>query len=448
MISLNVKKGYRLKITGEPPKELVELPKPSHVALLPEKIPFIKPRLKVRVGDHVETGSEIFEDKRNTRLKFLSPGSGQITEINFGPRRVIKEVVIKLDNKESYVPFEHINKDGLQNIDRNDLVKMLSKGGLWPLLRALPYQDIAPTDKVPPQIIVSLGSSEPFQVSPEIYLDGNTDLFAFGISVLEKLSNNNVIIAANAEDKSRLPDQSGRITHIIKGDYPADNPGVILYKTKTSAAQNNSWFINTQDVLLIAGLLKEGAYPTGRIVAVGGELAPHPGYVKTRIGAPVSHITQNENNKIKSRCVAGGIMTGYSIDKKSFLGFYETSVLILPEGGKRELFGFIQPGFNKQSYSRTFLSSINRSHLNMNCNMNGEERACVACGSCAEVCPVDIIPSLTFKCTLADEIEESLSHGLLDCVECGLCTYVCPSKIEICTILQNAKRSYYKEMSG
>jgi Na+-transporting NADH:ubiquinone oxidoreductase subunit A len=81
----------------------------------------------------------------------------------------------------------------------------------------------------------------------------------------------------------------------------------------------------------------------------------------------------------------------------------------------------------------------------MDCNMHGEERACINCGTCASVCPVDILPQFTMKCVLADEVEESLEHGLLDCAECGLCSYVCPSKIEICTILKEAKAEYYKE---
>ncbi len=81
----------------------------------------------------------------------------------------------------------------------------------------------------------------------------------------------------------------------------------------------------------------------------------------------------------------------------------------------------------------------------MDCNFHGEERACINCGSCAEVCPVDILPQFTYKCVLADEIEEALAHGMLDCVECGLCSYVCPSKIELSDVLKNTKKAYYLE---
>lgn len=81
----------------------------------------------------------------------------------------------------------------------------------------------------------------------------------------------------------------------------------------------------------------------------------------------------------------------------------------------------------------------------MDCNFHGEERACINCGSCAEVCPVDILPQFTYKCILADEIEDALGHGMLDCVECGLCTYVCPSKVELYETLKKTKKAYYLE---
>jgi Na+-transporting NADH:ubiquinone oxidoreductase subunit A len=64
---------------------------------------------------------------------------------------------------------------------------------------------------------------------------------------------------------------------------------------------------------------------------------------------------------------------------------------------------------------------------------------------CADVCPVDILPQMTYKAILAEEVEESLAHGLLDCVECGLCSYVCPAKIELTETLKKAKAAYARE---
>ncbi|MEA3437464.1 MAG: hypothetical protein U9R43_13425, partial [Thermodesulfobacteriota bacterium] len=122
MISVHVRKGYDLKIAGKPSREVKELEKPDSVAVLPEKIPFIKPRLKIEVGDNVKVGSLLFEDKRNPDLNFLSPGGGRVAEINFGLRRVIKEIVIKLDSDEKYEEIETVSENLLEHIEKEKLV--------------------------------------------------------------------------------------------------------------------------------------------------------------------------------------------------------------------------------------------------------------------------------------------------------------------------------------
>ena len=102
MISVKVKKGYPLKLAGAPENDLAVLEKPSRIAVLPERIPFVKPRLKVRIGDPVKRGALLFEDKRNPDIRFLSPGGGTITDIVFGPRRVIREIVLVRDSVSLY----------------------------------------------------------------------------------------------------------------------------------------------------------------------------------------------------------------------------------------------------------------------------------------------------------------------------------------------------------
>ncbi|MFC1825952.1 NADH:ubiquinone reductase (Na(+)-transporting) subunit A, partial [Thermodesulfobacteriota bacterium] len=66
MISVHIRKGFRLNISGKPSHRVEELKKPDKVALLPEIIPFIKPRLKVQVDDQVKIGTPLIEDKRNS----------------------------------------------------------------------------------------------------------------------------------------------------------------------------------------------------------------------------------------------------------------------------------------------------------------------------------------------------------------------------------------------
>jgi Na+-transporting NADH:ubiquinone oxidoreductase subunit A len=445
MISVNIRKGYKVNIAGKPSHEVVKSDKPSRVALLPERIPFVKPRLKVKVGDKVKTGTPMFEDKRNPDVIFLSPAGGEIAQINFGPRRVIKEIVVELDHKEDQESFPIFDATQIESIQRKELVKAILSGGLWPLLRELPFRDIANPDVTPPLIIVSLDAREPFQAAPEVYLKDKIDLLEFGIKILRKLSEK-VLISTSVDNTLVLQKLNGYVTHTLNGVYPSDDPGVLLYHIKQTQAENKAWYINGQNVLLLAELFKSGKYPIERTVVLGGNMVNEKKHILTRAGVPLDHLVRNRtDHSMETRYIVGGIFRGYIGNKDSYMGFYETSLVLIPEGGEKEFFGFLRPGYTKPSRSRAFLSYFNKSTLPMDCNFHGEERACINCGSCAEVCPVDILPQFTYKCILADEIEEALVHGMLDCVECGLCTYVCPSKVELSETLKKTKKAYYLE---
>jgi len=446
MISIKIKKGYHLALEGQPTPEIETLDKPADIAVLPERIPFVKPRLTVKVGDAVNIGSPLFVDKRNPAIRFLSPGGGKITRINFGARRSIKEIVIRLDENETHESFGKIAEKDLSTIGRRRLIQTIMEGGLWPLIRELPFRDIARPDTVPPGLFVHLDDVEPFHPVPEAYLGGKTGLFKYGLEALQRLVDGKVYISI-ADRKTRLPKELEQlVTHTVSGNYPATDPGVLLYHLKRSPRENRSWFISGQEVLLVAQLLKSGQYPTRKMVVLAGSSARERKHFQTRIGFPLRQITQNRA-EAGCRYVVGGIYRGYKASDATYMGFYESSLSLIPEGDQREFLGFVRPGFRKPSYSRAFGSCLRTSVLEIDCNRHGGERACIACGNCAGVCPVNIFPQLTFKSILADEMEEYLAHGLLDCVECGLCSYVCPSKIELLTTFKKAKAQYYREQA-
>jgi Na+-transporting NADH:ubiquinone oxidoreductase subunit A len=450
MQSIKIKKGYSLNILGEPKNELVRLGPSSQLAVTPERIPFIKPRLKVGVGDKIALGSVLFEDKRRPKIKFLSPGAGHITAINYGPRRVIREIIIALDVDEEQIDFGKVDLKTLQDMHRRELADYLLKAGVWPYLKTLPYGDIAPFDQKPAEIIVSLNTQQPFVARPEVYLAGQKDLFLSGLKILEKLAGaaRNVLVVADMESTRNLSDYTSIITYRMEGAYPSDDPGVFNYHYKSDTSQNTNWYIDGQDLLQLSRLCRTGHYPVQRVVAVAGSHAAKRCHMATRCGAPISQLIGADTPPENTRYILGGVFRGFEVSEKSFLSFYETSLQLLPDGKFREFGALFNPGLNKSSFSRTFLSALQARPLELNCNLHGGVRACIACGYCTQVCPVDIFPQLAYKAILADEVEEYLSHGLLDCVECGLCSYVCPSKIELTETLRQAKRNYYKEQSS
>ena len=442
---IQLKKGYSPRIAGAPSRQLQSLDPPRQVGMVPNQIPFVKPRLLVEEGARVAIGSPLFEDKRNSRIRFPSPGGGQVTRIAFGPRRVVQEIEISLDAEES---SEHIDVppvDGWESLSRERLVETLLAGGVWPFLKVLPFMDIADPDDRPPAIFVRLGDDEPFAPDPNVYLNDRQADFKVGIKLLRILCDRVQIHLAG--DDSVLSMLDGQ-TDILRfsGPYPTGNPAVQLYRTKSGPEQNRAWFIDGQAVVLLGEFMRSGCYPVGRIMSVGGSLAANAGHVLTRAGVPLGMLDRGgSDSPPAARYIVGGVFTGYASSPNGFMGFYQNALNLIDDGDREELLGFIRPGVNKPSYSSAFLSVFRRRPFPMDCGQHGEVRACVNCGSCAAICPVDILPQFTMKCLVADEVEEALAHGLLDCAECGLCTYVCPSKIELREVFRAAKTSYYKE---
>lgn len=65
--------------------------------------------------------------------------------------------------------------------------------------------------------------------------------------------------------------------------------------------------------------------------------------------------------------------------------------------------------------------------------------ACIRCGECAEVCPINLLPQQLYWHAKAQEFDKVNDYKLFDCIECGCCAYVCPSHIPLVQYYRNAK---------
>jgi len=66
-------------------------------------------------------------------------------------------------------------------------------------------------------------------------------------------------------------------------------------------------------------------------------------------------------------------------------------------------------------------------------------QACIRCGLCVDVCPVQLLPQQLYWFARSKEYTKAQAHNLQDCIECGACAYVCPSHIPLVQYYRNAK---------
>ena len=444
MENIKVLKGFKTILAGMPDMSVIQIPEPETIAVSALDIPYIRPKLLVKQKDPVKTGTPLFSDKRNKNIRYVSPGTGIVQQIIFGERRRLKEIVIVLsknrDKKDDFIQFEPISSSSIDTIPRLKIIKQLQEGGLWQSFRQFPSKDTADENHEPPMIIVSLNGNDPFSPHPGVVLETETEFFEFGIKVLKQFSKR-IIVTSRQGNLKKLNKIKNFVTHTVPDFYPAWDPGVVLYHLKKSRNENHSWCISAEHLVLVAKFLLTGRYPVKRVVTVtrSNDKKPH---IITRQGAPVKNLVGSMDN---SSLITTGRFNGRLVDPESHMGFFENTLTIINDNQKEELFGFIQPGFSKPTVSRTFLSCLTKGPKHLDCNIHGEERACINCGYCTNICPNDLAPNFVMKALLSDDIEDALSYGLLDCCGCGLCSYACPSKIELTKLLSHGMDAHYKD---
>jgi len=70
---------------------------------------------------------------------------------------------------------------------------------------------------------------------------------------------------------------------------------------------------------------------------------------------------------------------------------------------------------------------------------------CIRCGSCAQSCPIDLLPQQLYWYARAKDFDKIQDYHLFDCIECGCCDYVCPSHIPLVHYFRYAKTEIWAQ---
>jgi Na+-transporting NADH:ubiquinone oxidoreductase subunit A len=438
--TITIRKGYDIKIQGSAEKNITELPFSDVIALKPHNFQTVIPKLSVEVGQEVLAGQSLFYDKNNPKIRLPSPVSGEIVGIVRGDKRRILEIRIIPDQKNQYAAFSKVNP---QEVSRETVVEYLLESGCWSYIRQRPYSLIANPDDTPKAIFVSCFDTSPLAPDLGFIIEQERANFQKGLEVLDKLANGHLHISLHAEAEAKISasDFSGISNdkfHHFKGPHPAGNVGIQIHHIDSIQKGEIVWYVHPQDVIIIGRLFAEGRYRADRIIALTGSCVSKPQYFRVMTGQKLRSITDSRLNTSHCRLIQGNILTGKKTSETDFLSFYENQITVIPEGDQPEFLGWLLPGFNKLSLSRTFFSWLtpNRTY-NLNTNNNGEERAFVMTGQYDKVLPMNIYPVHLLKAILAKDIERMEELGIYEVSEedFALCEFVCTSKIEVQRII-------------
>lgn len=438
-LMIKIRKGLDLPIAGVPEQQIYDGPAIPQVALLGEEYVGMRPSMLVKEGDSVLKGQALFEDKRNPGVMYTAPASGTVAAINRGERRVLQSVVIAVNGEEA-VAFERHAPESLADLPREVVQAQLLSSGLWTALRTRPFSKAPQPGAVPAAIFVTAMDTNPLAADPQPIILAHRSMFDAGLTLLSRLTEGRIHVCQASGGKLGGHPVGQINFNEFAGPHPAGLAGTHIHFIEPVSLQKQVWHLNYQDVIAIGKLFIEGELWAERVISLAGPQVKNPRLIRTRLGASVEALTQSELLEGENRIVSGSVLSGVQASgPRAWLGRFHLQVTVLKEGREKELFGWVMPGADKFSITRTTLGHfLKRKLFNFSTDTNGGERAMVPIGNYERVMPLDILPTMLLRDLLAGDTDSAQALGCLELDEedLALCTYVCPGKYEYGPVLR------------
>lgn len=430
---IKITKGLNLPIAGMPSQQITPQVAVKRVALLGEEYVGMRPSLAVREGDRVQKGQTLFEDKKNPGVCFTAPAAGVISAIHRGERRVLQSIVIDVDGDDA-VQFPRYAPEDLAGLSRETVQQLLLTSGMWTALRTRPFSKTPAPDSVPAAIFVTAIDTNPLAADPQPIIFAQREAFDAGLTLLASLTDGKVHVCQASGGKLG-GHRSGQVTfNQFAGPHPAGLAGTHIHFLEPVSLTKQVWHLNYQDTIAIGRLFLEGELSSERVIALGGPQVKEPRLIKTCCGVSLDELLAGELLDGENRVISGSVLSGTRAQgPHAFLGRFHLQVSVVKEGREKELFGWVMPGKDKFSITRTTLGHFLKHKLfNFSTDTNGGERSMVPIGNYERVMPLDILPTILLRDLLAGDTDSAQALGCLELDEedLALCTYVCPGKYE------------------
>ncbi len=448
---IKIRRGLNINLVGGAEKKLSKVAEAKCYALCPADFIAVTPKLLVSEGDEVKVGSPVFFDKAHPEVMFSSPVAGTVKEIVRGEKRKILEIKIEPNGQNDAVEFTPLAK----NANGEAVKELLLGAGYWPMIIARPFGLIADSKTTPRDIFISGFDSSPLGADLNYILNGEGENVAAAVAALSTLTTGKVHISVdNKAEVGVFNKVEGAEIHRFEGMHPAGNVGTQIEKIAPISKGDLVWTIDAQHLVMIGKLVRTGKCDFSRKVALVGSCAKNQGYYEMKSGACLCSLlggnTDAANSKTGNiRVINGNVLSGRRASDKSYLGFYNNIVTVIPEGDYSEFMGWLSPRCSKFSASKAYFSWLTpKKAYNLDTNVNGGERGLVVTGIYENVMPMDIYPVYLLKAIMAGDIDKMEELGIYEVIEedLALCEFVCPSKVEWQEVLRDGITKMIKEL--
>jgi len=433
-----------LPLAGEPAQSIDLAPAAPRVALVGADWIGLKPTMLVQPGDRVLRGTPLFEDKKTPGVIHVAPAAGRVAAIHRGENRAFESIVIDVDpadRADTQVDFASYGGGRGAELDAEALRALLIESGLWTAFRTRPFSKVPSPSSAPHSLFVTAIDTHPHAPSVDVVLAQRIADFHAGLAAIAKLCPGTTYLCKAAGSMVSAPAGSPIVVEEFAGPHPAGTAGLHIHVLDPVRMGKTVWHIGYQDVAAIGRLVTTGHLDVERVVSLAGPGVVRPRLLRTRLGAALDPLTRGELHRGQQRVVSGSVLDGRTAmgPVRGYVGRHHVQVSVLPEGERRELFGWIAPSRDKFSLWGVVLGHWAKNRrLPLTTTTNGGLRAMVPIGAYERVMPFDLLPTFLLRALITGNIEWAEEMGCieLDEEDLALCTFVCPGKYEYGPLLR------------
>ncbi len=378
----------------------------------------------VRVGEWVKKGQKV-GDGEGMCVPVHASVSGKVVAVE--PRRhpggkEIMAVVIENDFKDT--PDETMSPcTDYHTLDLDHLLGMIREAGIVGMGGATFSTQVKAASSMEKvgTLIANGCECEPYLTADDTLLRWDFDKILEGMRIIAHVLKPERMVLAVEENKkeaiaglkkalekegdielnvfpTRFP--QGAEKQLIQAVTGREVPPGQLPASVGCAVFNVATFAATYDAVC------KGKAVTDRIVTVSGEGVKEPKNFRVPIGTTYEDLLKEAGGILEETCkiITGGPMMGYAQEDLSTVTIKGTNgVLGLVEAGE------------------------------------DTDYACIRCGKCITVCPMNLQPLHLFEQAKKWNRKGLEHYYLADCIECGCCSYSCPGNVPLTISFKQAK---------
>lgn len=401
-------------------KEILTFPLSQHIGSPAKAI--------VNIGDEVKVGQIIAEADGVISANVLSSVSGKVKTIEkkLCSNGKIEDCII-IENDFKYTTITGFGKErDYKSLNREDIIDIIKKAGIVGLGGACfpTHVKLNPKDKdAIDYVLVNASECEPYLNSDNRLLLEETDMLILGLEIILKLfphAKGIICIEDNKKEaykeiQKKLENNMSISCVLTKTKYPQGGERQLIYavtKRKLSSkllpADVGVIVQNVATTIAIAKAVAKSEPLITKVMTLAGDGLKDNVNVRVRLGISYKDLA-DEVGGLKgevTKIINGGPMMGVSL--------YDLDV----------------PVAKNSSSLLCFTEDPIEEDIQTNC---------INCGRCVTACPENLVPTMMYKASKHDNIEEFVKLYGEECIECGSCSYVCPAKIPLVQYFKNMK---------